>query len=763
MQQQQPYYMNGGRMGEGGGDGASGVNMRARNTTPTMQMKRGYGESGDVTNAAAAASLVTSTVGHQRMVAFEGLEVNGKITMNGNGSDAHKFRVDETAARSSGGGMHLNNPFATNYATAQTAAPTRTDVYSQISAVLKKNTSLKSSGSNNELNIYGGPSVMSHDGLVHPRPQRPHSIAVSATMGLEERKQPLSLSTGTKMSHSTSLHQTFGSHAITSDGGHIFKPIVAYGHYGSGSPSRMSNSRSAQEFAMYSTPNAMPSNGLPTIIPPVVQRRSQSTPRPVHGALTAANSANVATSSVPPNGLPQRPRSLDRSTLAVSLGMNLMEKKAKPPPIPSRRFSQPLGGQTPLSQANATPQRMPPQTNGGMRQSVTFHGQMNRHAAGGGSFGAYDAKGAAPEVGPRRKQERPVSFAYGTMPEQDYLENQLKMYSEQLKTITETVRKYSEQAKLLSELKRQQAQQQLYQPKRSFDTLPRKLSIDGIDGSGTAATSIPAESQSHQMKLFLDTSRSNAHDLSNHSSSTLADRSRTLPRRGADSPARGPAKSNGEAKTPSDQLRQFLDAIRSNQLPEENADDLSIAANRFSKFKENLEKSRPKSLGDFEKFEASSAISETFNQVSDNLRIMNQDLEALGRSPMRKQQQPPNAQSHPSDIQITNTMDFNQILDRFTQLTNNAHALETVDYLRKCSEALRQTSEQLRLGGLQNSFSDSNDSSSSSTTPCSIREAVQNLMQQPRNGVLIMDDRMKLFIDILDSQSKFSQVCNLVD
>lgn len=52
-------------------------------------------------------------------------------------------------------------------------------------------------------------------------------------------------------------------------------------------------------------------------------------------------------------------------------------------------------------------------------------------------------------------------------------------------------------------------------------------------------------------------------------------------------------------------------------------------------------------------------------------------------------------------------------------------------------------------------------SKTASSTPSSIREAVQHLLMQPRNGFNIMDDRMSIFIDILDAQERFSQVNNL--
>lgn len=652
----------------------NGVQIRpSRQNNAMPQQKRGSFDGSGAGDISALAS-VSNSMGHhhQRTVSFDGLDENGKLLTNGDGAK-----------------INTKNPFTTHYAAASKPTATgRTDVYSQISAVLKKHSStLKNSGSSNELSLYGAEDVSS---VVHPRPQRPHSVAVSSAMmmmsTLDDRKQPISLSTGTKLSHSTSLH-----HTMSGDNGHIFKPIVTYGHFSGNSPARMINSRSTQEFSMYAG-GAVSTNSGPTIIPPVVQRRSHSTPRPVHGSpLTMTNggtsvsgSSGTLPATVNGGGIPQRPRSLDRTTIAQSLGLNLMEKKTKPPPIPSRRFSQPPAH----SQANgnmsntSTPQRTPvSQMNGGgggvggMRQSITFHGQMNRHAANGVATTMYDAKGP-PEIGPRRKQDRPLSYAYGTLPDQDFLENQLKMYSEQLKTITETVRKYSEQAKLLSELKRQQAQQ--HQSKRSYETLPRKMSEtinhSSADTSIATSSSEPSHASHAQLKLFLDGSggaggRRTPNDLVGL---THADRSRTLPRRGAESPARTAApsaspsgaavKTNGEPKTPSDQLRQFLDAIRSNQLPEESADDLSTAATRFSKFKENLEKSRPKSLIDFDRLESSATISESFNQFSDNLRIMNQDLESLGRSPIKQTIVANNKKMHPSDVAINQINAFGELL-----------------------------------------------------------------------------------------------------
>jgi len=127
--------------------------------------------------------------------------------------------------------------------------------------------------------------------------------------------------------------------------------------------------------------------------------------------------------------------------------------------------------------------------------------------------------------------------------------------------------------------------------------------------------------------------------------------------------------------------------------------------------------------------------------------------------------------------------DFNEILDSFQAMADKYKSKGSYDYLRKCSEALRQHSLQLKLQQqhqahqqqqlpahqqqqhqqqqqqqIQNGFASDDNSSSCSTTPGSIREAVQNLLLQPRNGFQILDDRMRLFIDIIDSQDRLSQV-----
>lgn len=443
---------------------------------------------------------------------------------------------------------------------------------------------------------------------------------------------------------------------------------------------------------------------------------------------------------------------------------------SRPPPIPpSRRFSQQLQQQIQKNSPNSV--QYPPTSSsfqrvvsnassGGMRQSITFHGQLNRHTTNTNSSNSnFSGKNVSDSnTLTRRKADRPVSFAYGTLPDQNYLENQLRLYSEQLRSITESVRKYSEQAKILSEMKRQQQ----LQKNRPFDlSSPQKSTASPISQADDIATS------SKNLRLFLESVRHTMNEIDHveppppapiSSSSSSINQSQKLPFPKTKSESGGiSSKTVTEAKTPSDQLRQFLDAIRSNQLPEEDQTDLTTAADRFSKFKEKMEHSRSKSTPNFNQYQMSTNVNDSFTKLSDNLRIMNEDLEALAAaSPRKNIAAQKSTASHADDK--AKVMDFNQILDKFSQMSNNSHSIETIDYLRKCSEALRHTSNQLKISTMNNSFSDSADSSSCSTTPGSIREAVQNLLQQPRNGVQIMDDRMKLFIDILDTQFKFSQV-----
>lgn len=339
-----------------------------------------------------------------------------------------------------------------------------------------------------------------------------------------------------------------------------------------------------------------------------------------------------------------------------------------------------------------------------------------------------------------------------------------------------------------------------------------------------------------------------------------------------------------EPPTPSDQLRLFLDAIRSNKIPETDEKPKLINSQTLDSFiSKPLQmpdvtsgtpgaqlsgmpptRRRPKSAIATSKLENeqgdhSMITSESFHQISDNLRLMSEDLKALSPSkvvvsnsassgnlkisaatasslspslttelrvitshsplstsptnyptthyaPLSRanvstfgassasygaqtstNSPSPSQSTHSQSTSATTTpstaplmTDFNAILDSFQEMADKYKSKGSYDYLRKCSDALRQHSQQLKLreqqqqqqqvayggnggggGGVGGGYMGSDDSSSCSTTPGSIREAVQNLLMQPRNGFQILDDRMRLFIDIIDSQDRLSQVSTM--
>lgn len=758
-------------------------------------------------------------------------------------------------AKGFSGAIHMNNnPFATNFAKA-TASPydsifNRGGTQSTTASASSSSTSIKNHRPASIANGNGMEIESNNDALslgqrtTAARPKRPHSIAGvsspllllttitgAATTTMTYSSGGVGVGNGSISSNysdnniSGSLGQSINNNVKVNSNmsvsqnvqrmisqAHTIDQTQPFTHF-INSPSRLTTTNTSTS----TPPNRNgPDDNNPLYMPTTVQRRSHSTPRA---------DANYA------SGIIARPRSLDR---------NAINALARPPPIPpSRRFSQqpstssvtspstllintnlsscnlslmknspnsvqyPAKSASPSTATSSTikQQQQLPQLQqrnhpvvSGMRQSITFHGQLSRHTANSpGSYSsvspcfpdstAKNETDVASRSGARRKSERPVSFAYGTLRDQAFLENQLRIYSEQLRTITESVRKYSEQAKILSEMKRQQQQQQ--QMKGHIESPHKRNSLLQSDSNICKTQTNPAEPEtpSNQLRAFLDSIRHTMKNSDAENAEAAIVAGAPLPQQTQTPDANGTLK-NVEVKTPSDQLRQFLDAIRSNQLPpEEQPDDLASAASRFSKFKEKMEQARSKSTPNFDKYQSSPHVNETFTQVSNNLRIMNEDLAALTAASPNKKLSSSNYKLHLTNtaapatptsasataiIQPTGPMrkfslggagTVDSVLDSFTHLAHSTHPVDTVDHLRKCSEALRHTSNQLRIATMHNgTFTDSGDSSSCSTTPGSIREAVQNLLQQPRNGVQIMDDRMKLFIDILDSQSKFSQV-----
>ncbi|XP_034131903.1 dystrophin isoform X14 [Drosophila guanche] len=646
-------------------------------------------------------------------------------------------------------------------------------------------------------------------------------------------------------------------------------------------------------------------------VAPVVPRRSQSTPRPPlqqqQQQQQQHQQQGTLNGTLNGNGT-QRPRSLDR--------FNGVQPEA--PPIPLRRF--PNGNTN--NNGTLSRQKSPKKSNSADNMLSTT--PMSPAAAGQVNMMRHSISFQEPESNSKMEQTRPLSYA-APAPDQAYLEHQLRAYSEQLRTITESVRKYSEQAKLLSELKRQQQLAKQSQTNLNLLTPTSCNSLGNSGGvAGTNATlnnnfqpnmispeivskslaslsttqANEAQTPSNQLRLFLDNIRSSMRqEYQQHMPEDVLKPTSTLKRQSVSAetpPAAAPIKAEeatgtGTATpTPSDQLRQFLDAIRANKIPE-NVDKpkMSNSQTLDSFISKPLQmpdvtsgtpitivpgagagagaglpagqtnglptRRRPKSSilpggsnAKLDQREHSLVTSESFHQISDNLRLMSEDLQALSPSkvvpssassgslkalaanggssltselrvitssplyspsPKQQLQQMVMSKSNSSLGSVTTASsatttpstaplltDFNEILDSFQAMADKYKSKGSYDYLRKCSEALRQHSLQLKFQQqqthqqhaslqqqqqqhhhqqqqhrerdrdrdrdreqqYQNGFT-SDDSSSCSTTPGSIRDAVQNLLLQPRNGFQILDDRMRLFIDIIDSQDRLSQ------
>nr|XP_029733073.1 dystrophin isoform X5 [Aedes albopictus] len=586
--------------------------------------------------------------------------------------------------------LHLNNPFVTTFS---------------------------SQHSQNQSN-YDSPKKLVHNGNSLPRPKRPHSIAVEPRiqrMKSNEEKPNLKMNSDDMKQRDFLYNGSYTAAQKTNDHRSISSPL-GYSKI------------IAHNVDSYASSNLSNGSLSGTRVPPAVpQRRSQSIPRQ-----TANNSNNA-----PPV---LRPRSLDRNTPLAQVNIHM------------KRLSQP--GLQSMRDPNGI----------GMRQSATFHGQpmdhgviySNMHEMAAKNIGSID-----------RKQSRPVSFAYGTVPDQVFLEKQLRIYSEQLRTITESVKRYSEQAKILQELKKQKQRKgnnlSLSHPSDTYTAIkPLQIPPSG-DG-----TNEEVQTPSHQLKLFLESIRSSMRqpEVNGESFDNEDDEEENktaIENAPSDAPSdkisTGAIKSkvaepSADSQTPSDQLRQFLDAIRSNQH-ETCKVDLTNSNSDNGPLKCLNDVTPPGGIVVAEEKESKNNPEEmlvtlvTGTNKSQSFNVENQDKLAINIAKTAK------------------TVD--QILDKFHLLAMNAKSADSVEYLKKCSDALKQTSEQIRLFnmayGVRNEkkingtgmHNISSDESSCSTTPGSIREAVQTLLLEPRNGFQIMDDRMALFIDILDTQDKFSQ------
>lgn len=543
---------------------------------------------------------------------------------------------------------------------------------------------------------------------------------------------------------------------------------------------------------------------------PLVQphRRSQSTPRPVHNghsnSLSSAGCGGGGGGLTTTNGLPQqqlkkksenRPKSLDRGvsylenvTVQSSVNFNVMHQAT----AVYNQF-----GVAHAPQLANTSEMLMSKNNlvlGGLKSSASFHGQFNLSAElGGGGSGVGGIRQQQQQQHPTAT--RPLSYTCsGSITEQAFLENQLRAYSEQLKTITESVRKYSEKAKLLSELKRQEmlrkGKAQSHTTTTNGYALPTSKSDSRI--SALAALQQPSPSlsstlsngsggvpdglinaqlnqghkqttSSHQLRLFLEDIRSNIRD-SSVSSGLDAGHEAT----GSSAAAAAPQL---EAATTvmADKGIDSVASVNATPLPlySEPQKKLIIIP-ELHKSQQQQQQPPPiperkrQALND----NKTAVLSATEPESKPDFKAGNPLLSSGGGGGIGT-----GSTSKTTKMLRSNELDFNQILDNFNFATkrfmdtNRMDSSAREDYLT----AMQRTSNEIRQAALnikrQSSATQqdlascsSDENSSTSTTPGSIREAVQSLLAMPRNGVQVMDDRMRLFIDILDTQDKFSQV-----
>ncbi|CRK92200.1 CLUMA_CG005808, isoform A [Clunio marinus] len=646
---------------------------------------------------------------------LENFIMSRKIALNG----GNELRIDDKNIS-----LHLNNPFVSSspYSHLQQQ---KIFMQQQQHQQQQKQQIFQNSLLFNE--TINETTLMAPSAVDQSRPKRPHSIAVSSPINLNTSlNNDLNVATLSRRQKITTPNIVSGGmmNKITTTAAGEQKINSQYcspinfsqlnhfnGNGSSPSPGRMQAPfRSLKsEFSLYTPPSPVivsEADGLQQHKQPpnVPQRRSQSIPRQVMTQSFTTTNGQTITGVQTLN----RPRSLDRYS---TVGMR-------------------------TTNAHSSPHNQHIST---MKQSVTFHGQQMLNQACYQSD-IYEEvgqhmKGDQQQQQQQQKKERPMSFAYGTVPEQVYLENQLRMYQEQLKNITESMKKYQEQTRILNELKRQQSldrQKSSVPSSKSDSKLSQNLKLNSTTSINTVADEV--QTPSHQLKLFLDNIRNSIkepsfeNDVSDHETDgngKLDVALKVVNKVDEKINVHQSKPNNVEVKTPSDQLRLFLDAIRHNQnIETHQRTDVPKVIPEANE--ENFEMKR----------------SETFSQVTDNIKLLNQDLESFN-----------------DKTNVTNvSKNMDQILDEFNRMASLLKTNNSVDYLQKCSEALKQTTEQIRQ---MNGNNYSSDDSSCSTTPGSIREAVQNLLSQPRNGFQIMDDRMSIFIDIIEQQGRFSQVITL--
>lgn len=561
---------------------------------------------------------------------LENFIMSRKFALNG----GNELRIDDKNIS-----LHLNNPFVTSFDAHQQSNKIQQQQQHQlkIQEQQKRQHFIQQQQHFQSENEYLSQQKITDENVCYdrsmPRPERPHSIPVQVmSPSIQQQHQQ----TIQQQQQQPNNDLKTAKNVQSLDNKKNLYMNKNYSHLINNGKALESEQNKLKDAGFYTPPSPISiaqCNVMPVGVP-VVSKRSQSIPR----QMVSQNMINNGIGTAP------RPHSLDRYQDGYNKNQGSLQKA--------------------LVQQNGDKGFV-------MKSSASFHSMTTN----------YDN----PCDSAKRKGERPLSYAYGTVPEQVYLESQLRMYSEQLKYITESVRKYSEQARLLHDLKRQQ-QQKTSVPASKSDS---KLSMNAKNN--LSAVAADNETPSHQLRMFLDSIRSSIKEPSFENETDAVEINGSQ-----NNELENKLEKEMNAKTPSDQLRKFLDEIRANQFSDELKTDVK---------EPNL-------------------TSNNNNNNNSNVGQKNMD----------------------------------QILDDFNQMALSLKTSNSVEYLRKYSEALKQTTEEIRLyNALHNNNSVGSTDSSCSTTPGSIREAVQNLLAQP-NGFQIMDNRMSIFIDIMEQQDKLSQV-----
>lgn len=333
--------------------------------------------------------------------------------------------------------------------------------------------------------------------------------------------------------------------------------------------------------------------------------------------------------------------------------------------------------------------------------------------------------------------------------EKMFLENQLHSYSEQLRNITESVRRYAEQAKLLSDIRshradKQQQQQQLAAAARKKPP-PNTLPIEAMKTPTTATTTTPLLSAghdvitpSHQLRVFLENIR---YSMRDPGVSTIDE----FPDDGGDSvgllpAAAAPPSSAAIAEpgqTPSDQLHSFLDAIRSNYMHDNTNGTATTKTMTTTTKHSNGINGGTVYRGTLDE------MSEHFvnNNDQENHQQAHQQRLHIGRKP--------GGESAFGDVSMHK---LKSILHACRKKSGAAHVQtdDAVQFLRDCVARGPQLQQQPQQHRLMRDLKHTDD-----------LHMEQLLLRQPQyDGVIIVVNRIQLFCDVIEMQNQLSEVYN---